>query len=258
MADTMADTSINAIELATAYLTEHGYLGYHSIEVRAMILYGSRVYNTATVDSDHDYLVIVDSVCLLKEIGEEIGIHHLEDSSIEVSIVSTFLFDQMLESCKVRAMESIFTPEEYVPIGMGWVRQKRREFATTLEADRPQTLNRIRSAFSGVSSNSEVKARKKVRDSEYMVGLKSEFHSIRLLMFGVQIGETGEIFDFEAGTDCWAEIVSTLIPKIADETLTPGDCKAFYKKWAKTKPKASEGGESLHLLSRFKDALPKL
>jgi predicted nucleotidyltransferase len=243
------------IDLAVDYLRKNGYVTEGTdVGILSVLLYGSRVYGTATDTSDYDYLVVVDSDCLIKEMESEIGIHHLEGSDIEVSMVSTALFDSMVENCEVRALESIFTPKEFAPVGYDWIQQRRAKFATALEEDRAQTLNRIRSAFSGVSSNSEVKARKKVRDGEYMIGLKSVFHSVRLLMFGVQIGETGGIEDFEAAKDCWDEIVAVLVPKIDDRSLTPGDCKAFYKKWAKT-PK---DGKSKHLLTCFKDCLPKL
>jgi RNA repair pathway DNA polymerase beta family len=256
----MADSAMNMnviepIDLATDYLLKNGYTAEGTeITFQAVVPYGSRVYGTASPDSDRDFLVVVESHSLLKEIESEIGIHHLQDSDIEVSLVSTALFAAMMERCEVRVMESIFTPDKLVPLGYAWLQKMREQFTASLAADESQTLNRIRSAFSGVSSNSEVKARKKVRDSEYMIGLKSLFHSVRLLMFGLQLGETGKIEDFEVATGCWDEIVAVLVPKIEDNSLTPGDCKAFYKKWAKT----PRDGESKHLLTKFKDCLPKL
>jgi len=72
----------------------------------------------------------------------------------------------------------------------------------------------------------------------------------------------GRIDDFKVGTECWREIRNELVPKIEDHSLRPGDCKAFYKKWAKTPYTdtvyGSESEKSLHLLTRFKAALPKI
>jgi len=257
MADTsdMTDTSLRAIKMAIHHLMASGFIKAPEEKfIVALVLYGSRVYGTATERSDYDYLVVTDSASLVNDIESEIGIHNLQDSNVEVTIVSSTLFASMLAKCEIRAIETIFTPKHCVPIGYDWIQQKRQDFAEILEIDRAETVNRIRSAFSKVSSNSEVKARKKIVDREYMIALKSLFHSIRILMFGIQIGEYHEIRDFEVANECWDEIQKDLIPKIDDASLTVGDCRTFYAKWAKT----PRNGETMHLLSRFKDCLRKI
>lgn len=256
--------ALEAMTLATDYLFKHNYADDTDISVKAVILYGSRVYDTHTDDSDHDYLVVVDSTTLSHPIEVEIGIHHLENSDVEVSVMSDTLFDSLLENCEVRTIESIFTSKSFVPIGYSWIQERKDIFSDRFESDPDTTKNLLRSAFSAVSSNSEVKGRKKVRDakltsgelsySECMIGLKSVFHSIRLLMFGVQIGESKKIEDFTSAKECWDEIMTELVPKIGTGELTPSDIKKFYKKWAKT----PEEGETKHLLTKFKDSLPKL
>jgi hypothetical protein len=53
-------------------------------------------------------------------------------------------------------------------------------------------------ASSKKSSNSYVKAKKKItveKDCQY-IGLKSLFHSIRIIDFSIQLASTGRIFDF--------------------------------------------------------------
>jgi hypothetical protein len=251
-----------ASDLAIGRLAESGYLddSVGANPVLATLLYGSRVYDTASDDSDYDVFIVIDSDQLTKEIDEEFGIHHLEgnDADLEISIVSSRLFDQMLGKCEVRAIESVFTPAEFIGSGQEWIQGRCQMFAEKLETDRAETLNKIRSAFSGVSSNSEVKARKKVLCGEYMIGLKSVFHSVRLLMFGLQLGLTGKILDFSQANHVWEEIETELVPKIADDSLVQGDSKAIYKKYAKTQYQLEGEARADHLLTRFKLALPKL
>jgi hypothetical protein len=71
-----------ASDLAIDRLTESGHLDDsvgNSITidpVLATLLYGSRVYGTASDDSDYDVFVVIDSDQLTKEIDEEFGSHH--------------------------------------------------------------------------------------------------------------------------------------------------------------------------------------
>ena len=56
---------------------------------------------------------------------------------------------------------------------------------------------KLRRAISSVASNSYVKCKKKIRDGEVYIGKKSLFHSIRILMFGIQIAKHGKIVNYE-------------------------------------------------------------
>jgi hypothetical protein len=47
-----------------------------------------------------------------------------------------------------------------------------------------------------VSSNSWVKANKKIQFDEYYTGIKSLYHSLRIPMFATQIVNSGRITDF--------------------------------------------------------------
>jgi hypothetical protein len=61
---------------------------------------------------------------------------------------------------------------------------------------------KLRQEFSGVSSNSWVKAKKKMtveKDLDMRCGAKSLFHSMRILMFAVQIARHGKITHYNCG-----------------------------------------------------------
>lgn len=61
-------------------------------------------------------------------------------------------------------------------------------------------LSKLREEISKRASNSFVKCKKKltVETNEERIGLKSLFHSLRMIDFGIQIAETGRIYDFTA------------------------------------------------------------
>jgi hypothetical protein len=43
---------------------------------------------------------------------------------------------------------------------------------------------------------------------DYYIGVKSLFHSLRILMFGIQIANTGKIFDFSVANSIYYKIMS--------------------------------------------------
>ena len=57
------------------------------------------------------------------------------------------------------------------------------------------------------ANHSFVKAKKKIEvEKDYYVGWKSLFHSLRILVFGIQIAKEGCISDYSAANDYWHEI----------------------------------------------------
>ena len=66
---------------------------------------------------------------------------------------------------------------------------------------------KLRHATSQVSSNSWVKAKKKLLVAdEYNIGVKSLFHAIRIPMFSTQLVELGMIKDFKCANHIWDKI----------------------------------------------------
>jgi hypothetical protein len=70
-------------------------------------------------------------------------------------------------------------------------------------------LVKLRHKISAIVSNSWVKAKKKclIENENHFVGLKSLFHSCRILSFGLQLAETGKITDFSCSQEIWYEIL---------------------------------------------------
>lgn len=134
--------------------------------------YGSYVYGCASTKSDLDYIVVVDS-------EDENLYYSVNTENFDFTVYSEKRFIERIEEHHISVMECIFQkPND----------PYRKYFK--LNSDK------LRREISSVASNSFVKCKKKLRDGEDYIGKKSMFHSLRILMFGIQIAKHGEIVDY--------------------------------------------------------------
>lgn len=138
----------------------------------AIYPYGSRVYGTANTDSDYDFMAVADSQDLELD-------YTFERDDVSIHVVSEALFIKKIKEQHISYLECIFQKEDS---------KYREHFEPNLEA--------LRRNVSGISSNSFVKCKKKLAIGEDYIGKKSMFHSIRILMFGIQIAKHGRIVDY--------------------------------------------------------------
>ena len=142
-------------------------------EILAVYKYGSRVYKCATKESDWDYIVVVESPY------EDLKYSVIKDN-VNLTVYSEQNFIEEIKNHHISVLECIF--------------QKTNDmFKKHFELD----SEKLRRAISSVASNSYVKCKKKIRDGEVYIGKKSLFHSIRILMFGIQIAKYGKIVNYE-------------------------------------------------------------
>lgn len=158
----------------------------HPARTIAAYVYGSRVYGTADSESDWDVALIAKTSVEAVEIKTDMF-------NIHVYTWDRWVAD--LEWHNPKNLECHFAPDWAVLL------EKQRHNLSINEA-------RIRHAVCHVSSNSWVKARKKIEGGEYRTGVKSLFHSIRIPMFGAQMAKTGSIGDFSCANSVWKEIDS--------------------------------------------------
>lgn len=166
-------------------------------EILAIIPYGSQVYKNKQSE-DYDFMVIVESPFAEKTIHNR--------SDIDITIVDKHTFLDQCEQNYVRALELLFTPDSVYNY------YAKPEFKSEMFCLRKSILNPsfMRTQFSQKTSNSYVKAKKKIilnDDYDYMVSLKSLWHSIRILDFGKQLLEKGNI-DFSSMNALYKEIES--------------------------------------------------
>lgn len=147
--------------------------------------YGSRVYGVADDQSDTDLIIITDDG----------GLPEVQYSlpGIDVTTWTAAEFQRLLDEHDPSALECYFLPTGSASCS--------REFGFELD------IEKLRRSFSAKSSNSWVKAKKKIEvHSEWRIGLKSLFHSLRLLDFGTQIATQGRIADYSSANKWWQDI----------------------------------------------------
>jgi len=148
-------------------------------------LYGSYVYGTDGKESDVDYIFIVD--------------HQKEKESqtfagkFNVTSYPVDYFQELLDRHSVCALESFFLPEG--------LKIELHNFSFSLDKVK------LRQSFSAKASNSWVKAKKKIDvHQDYYIGMKSLFHSLRILNFGLQLAQSGKIVSYSAANRYWNTI----------------------------------------------------
>lgn len=163
--------------------------GIHPSRIFNIYLFGSRVYKTFNNDSDHDVIMIANNISNSTEIRRGL---------FNIHVYTPDKFNDDLNWHRINNLECIYAPE--------WAKlQEKIKFD-----DFKINNNKLRHSLSHTSSNSWVKSRKKlVVENEYKLGIKSLFHSIRIPMFGIQIGEKNKIYDFECANDIWNKISSS-------------------------------------------------
>lgn len=150
--------------------------------------YGSQVYGTTDENSDTDLIQVVD-----KAPRSETQFHL---PGIDITVWTADEFQRLLQEHDPSALECWFLPNDKV------IRTDEFEFQFDLD------LGRLRRSFSAKASNSWVKAKKKMEiHGKFRIGIKSLFHSLRLLRFGIQIAKFGKLLHYNEENLVWKTIV---------------------------------------------------
>lgn len=148
--------------------------------------YGSRVYGTHSEKSDYDYMAVVPAN-RRADTGEE-----FRHGDVNIHIYNRRDWQDQLNRHKIHTLEAYFLPDSACP----------KEFRLALD------LAILRHELSAKSSHSFVKAKKKIEvEKDFYIGWKSLFHSLRILIFGIQIAKQGKIEDYAAANHHWFEIL---------------------------------------------------
>lgn len=146
--------------------------------------WGSHLYGTNTKRSDHDIVAIFDTDKEIYDIIQTKDYPNLFNYEYDkdLHIISKTTFQRLLNEHDIMAMEIYFNKHNWVD----------NFFTFNLN------LDTLRRKISSVCSNSWSKARKKldIPEEDDYIGLKSLFHSIRILSFGIDIARDGNI-DFK-------------------------------------------------------------
>lgn len=153
-------------------------------KIIAVTHFGSTVYGTRTDKSDIDIIAITESDEDLYVIYQSKDYPEFSDysSNVDLHIISTRTFQELLDGHDIMALETYYQLCE----------DDKELFRFSLD------LDKLRRKVSEVCSNSWSKARKKldIPEEDDYLGLKSLFHSIRILSYGIDIAQDGKI-DFK-------------------------------------------------------------
>lgn len=171
--------------------------------VIAIIPYGSRVYKNKP-PADYDFHIIIDTARDIETNVHGVDAINIEDDKVEAMIQSIFTFTRNLDLNRVAEVEILFTPfdtENYFITD---------DLKSKFEIYRQLVVSpvKMRHAFCEKSNNSYSRAGKRLtmeEDADYTMSMKSVWHSIRMIEFGIQIMSKGQI-DFQSCNELYTKI----------------------------------------------------
>lgn len=156
--------------------------------IKHIYAYGSHVYGSNNKDSDVDYIVIVDNMVVSEK--------QVSVKGIDFNIYTEKKFREKLDNHDIDALECYFLYGNS-SVNHNIILTSQTELFKDFKID----LSKLRSSISAISSNSWVKAKKKIileHDRNIDIGIKSLYHSLRILEFGCQIAAHGKIVNYGA------------------------------------------------------------
>ncbi len=136
--------------------------------------FGSHVYGTQNESSDEDF------ICVVK--------NPINSENNNIHFYTIEMFQTLLNNCEIQMLECYFLDKNFI---------LKENYVFDFELN----LSKLRTSISTITSNSFVKGKKKLivsGDYDLNIGLKSVFHSLRILDFGIQIASQGLIYDYKS------------------------------------------------------------
>lgn len=162
--------------------------GVHKLKIRNIYVYGSRVYGTNKPDSDYDIVLTAGALLNHEEIkNEKLNIHiHTPDK-----------FRNDLKNYLIYALECFYAP--------AWARLQEKDIFADFTIDK----NKLKQSILTQSSNTWIGAKYKFTNGDIVRGLKSGFHAIKCLNYGIQIIQKDKIENFGQNNDLMREIMES-------------------------------------------------
>jgi len=169
---------MNLVEVLIEQVLENGcdkkVIDYK--DVIGICPYGSKVYGSDSEDSDFDYVVIHSNS------NQQNNFYSTKN--LDIHFMSEDHYNELLKEHDIMAMEVHY---------MSLKGNLPMNFTSTFELSLPK----LRKSVSSIASNSYVKAKKKMtlKDEDTHTGVKSLFHSLRIIELGIDIAR-GKSFMF--------------------------------------------------------------
>ncbi len=191
--------------------------------------YGSSVYGTTTTKSDIDLVYITLSEEDYYDIYQSKDYYFADkfDTNIDLHLISKNKFQMLLNEHDIMALEIYYQFNNI----------ERKMFNFSLD------LDKLRRRVSAICGNSWSKARKKLEipEEDDYIALKSLFHSIRILSYGIDLAETGNIDFKNVLINCNKIKCSELLKMIMIEYDSGWNWKEFKEKYTLIQNKNATG-----------------
>jgi len=166
-------------------------------EVLAVFGYGSQIYGTATETSDHDFIIVMKGAMLDNGAFKNNAISN-EDYSIQGTVYSRGGFLDAINRYDIIALECLSLDDSQVVF-------KKWPFKVTTWNTKEMIKQVIRKA-----SDSRHYANMASKNGDGEHAIKSMFHALRILQFGLQLKEHKKIIDFQACNNLYADFKKIL------------------------------------------------
>ena len=164
-------------------------------DVIAIYPYGSQVYGTATAESDHDFIIVMKSSMLASGAFRDNAISNA-DWSVQGVVYSRGGFKDAINNYEIGALECLSLDSSQVILNK-W------KFEVGRWDEKAMVKAIIKKASdSRHLSNMQSKSGNKDR------AIKSMFHSLRILHFGLQLKEHKKIVDFQECNGMYEEFMA--------------------------------------------------
>lgn len=161
----------------------------HPLKVRNIYLFGSRVYGTNKDTSDYDVLVVAANLIAKDQIFTDKYNVHIHVPSV---------FEDDLREHDIISLECIWAPDSAKL-------QIKKDYSKDFVLNKVQLKSKILTQ----SHDTWHKAKMALNESDVLRGKKRVGHSLRILLFGLQILRNGKIIDYKEANKLYNEILET-------------------------------------------------
>ena len=156
----------------------------HPLKIRNIYLFGSRVYLNYKEDSDFDFIVVACSMLEKQEFRHD---------NYNIHVHTPDIFLDGLKEYQMQYLECIYAPS-FAKLQERMI-QPDKNFILKLDMLKYKGINQSFSAFH--------KAKERIIDGDLFRGVKSLWHSLRILQFFKQIIDNEKIIDFSSANIFW-------------------------------------------------------